>query len=106
VIVFHALFDFLSVAKAGGGSVAAIMRAVVMIGAVRVVIVFKPANLSRATKQTDRIFPRRFAQAAQPRQPAGAPKRNPWAPELAGVERAEIYPGDAAGPEECTCARL
>jgi membrane protease YdiL (CAAX protease family) len=52
VIVFHALFDFLSVSKAGGGSVAAIMSAVVIIGAALVVIVFKPANLSPATKQT------------------------------------------------------
>ncbi|MEP7358532.1 MAG: CPBP family intramembrane glutamic endopeptidase, partial [Anaerolineales bacterium] len=52
VILFHALFDFLSVSKAGGGSVASIMSAAVMIGAVLIVILFKPANLSREKKQT------------------------------------------------------
>jgi membrane protease YdiL (CAAX protease family) len=52
VILFHALFDFLSVSRAGGGNVAAIMSAGVMIWAVLVVILFKPANLSREKKQT------------------------------------------------------
>jgi membrane protease YdiL (CAAX protease family) len=52
VILFHALFDFLSVSQAGGSNVAAIMSAGVMIGAVLIVILFKPANLSREHKQT------------------------------------------------------
>ena len=52
VILFHALFDFLSVSRAGGGTVAAIMSAGVMIWAVLVVILFKPANLSHEKKQT------------------------------------------------------
>lgn len=51
VIVFHALFDFLSVFKAGGASVATIMSAGVMIWAVLVVILFKPMNLSHDKKQ-------------------------------------------------------
>jgi membrane protease YdiL (CAAX protease family) len=51
VILFHALFDFLSVSQAGGSNVAAIMSAGVMIGAVLIVILFKPANLSREHKQ-------------------------------------------------------
>ena len=52
VILFHAFFDFLSVSRAGGGAVAAIMSAGVMIWAVLVVILFKPANLSHEKKQT------------------------------------------------------
>lgn len=52
VILFHALFDFLSVSRAGGGNVAAIMSAAVMIWAVFVVILFKPATLSHEQKQT------------------------------------------------------
>jgi ABC-type sugar transport system permease subunit len=51
VVLFHALFDMLSVSKAGGASAPAVMSAVVWILAVIVVIVFKPANLSRLDKQ-------------------------------------------------------
>jgi membrane protease YdiL (CAAX protease family) len=51
-ILFHALFDLLSASTAGGGNVAASMSAGVMIWAVLVVILFKPANLSREEKQT------------------------------------------------------
>ena len=51
VVLFHALFDMLSVSKAGGASAPAVMSAVVWILAVVVVIVFKPANLSRLDKQ-------------------------------------------------------
>jgi hypothetical protein len=52
VILFHALFDFLSISRAGGSSAAAIMSAGVMIWTVPVVIVFKPANLAHEQKQT------------------------------------------------------
>ncbi len=52
VILFHALFDFLSVSRAGGDYVAAIMSAGVMIWAVLIVILFKPANLSQMQKHT------------------------------------------------------
>ena len=52
VILFHALFDFLSSSRAGGGNAAAIMSAAIMIWAVLVVILFKPANLSHEKKQT------------------------------------------------------
>ncbi len=51
-ILFHALFDFLSVSRAGGDNVAAIMSAGVMIWAVLVVILFKSANLAHELKQT------------------------------------------------------
>jgi len=51
VILFHALFDMLSVSKAGGASAPAVMSAVVWILAVAVVVLFKPANLSRQEKQ-------------------------------------------------------
>lgn len=51
VVLFHALFDMLSVSKAGGASAPAVMSAVVWILAVVLVIVFKPANLSREEKQ-------------------------------------------------------
>lgn len=51
VIIFHALFDWLSVSKAGGATASAIMSAVVWVLAVLVVIIYKPANLSRVEKQ-------------------------------------------------------
>jgi membrane protease YdiL (CAAX protease family) len=51
VVLFHALFDMLSVSKAGGASAPAVMSAVVWVLAVVVVILFKPANLSRLDKQ-------------------------------------------------------
>lgn len=52
VILFHALFDFLSTSRAGGDNAPAIMSAAIMIWAVLVVILFKPANLSHEKKQT------------------------------------------------------
>ena len=52
VILFHALFDFLSVSRAGGDTVAAIMSAGVMLWAVLIVILFKPANLAKMHKHT------------------------------------------------------
>lgn len=51
VVLFHALFDLLSVSQAGGSSAPAVMSAVVWILAIAIVIVFKPANLSRTAKQ-------------------------------------------------------
>lgn len=50
VTLFHGLFNFLSISRAGGDSVAAIMSAAVMIWAVWIVILFKPTNLSRRPK--------------------------------------------------------
>ncbi len=52
VIVFHALFDFLSVSRAGGEQAPAIMSAGVMVWAVLVVVIFRPAHLSRSPKHT------------------------------------------------------
>jgi membrane protease YdiL (CAAX protease family) len=52
VVVFHAVFDLLSASEAGGSYAAAIMSAVPMIWAVLVVIVYKPASLSRSEKHT------------------------------------------------------
>ena len=51
VTVFHALFDWLSVSKAGGTTAPTIMSAVVWALAVLVVVIYKPANLSRVQKQ-------------------------------------------------------
>jgi uncharacterized protein len=51
VTIFHGLFDFPSVSRAGGDSPAAIMSAGIMIWAVLIVILFKPANFSRKPKQ-------------------------------------------------------
>lgn len=51
VVLFHALFDMLSVSKAGGTNAPAVMSAVVWILAVVLAIIFKPANLSREEKQ-------------------------------------------------------
>jgi CAAX protease family protein len=52
VIVFHALFDLLSVSKAGGAYAVSIMSGVVWVWAVLVVILYRLANLSRSEKQT------------------------------------------------------
>ncbi|HSR21106.1 MAG TPA: CPBP family intramembrane glutamic endopeptidase [Anaerolineales bacterium] len=52
VAVYHALFDWLSVSKAGGPMAPAVMSGVVWVLAVLIVIVYKPANLSRQEKQT------------------------------------------------------
>jgi membrane protease YdiL (CAAX protease family) len=51
VTVFHALFDWLSVSKAGSTTAPAIMSGVVWVLAVLVVVIYKPANLSRVGKQ-------------------------------------------------------
>lgn len=52
VAVWHALFDLFTAAKAIDGYNSALQSAVIMIGAVVIVIVFKPANLSRHPKHT------------------------------------------------------
>ena len=52
VIVFHALFDFLSVTPAGGDAAPALMSAGVIIWAVLIVIFFRPAQLARQGKHT------------------------------------------------------
>lgn len=49
--LWHGMFDFLSAAKVSEGMIAAIMSTVFMIWAIIVVIVYKPANLSREPKQ-------------------------------------------------------
>jgi CAAX protease family protein len=51
VALWHGMFDFLSAAKVSGGMIAAIMSTVFMIWAVLVLIVYKPANLSREPRQ-------------------------------------------------------
>lgn len=51
VVMFHALFDWLSVSRAGGASAPAVMSSAVWALAIVVVIVYKPANLSRLEKQ-------------------------------------------------------
>ena len=52
VAIWHGVFDFLSASKASDGYIAALMSAVIMIWAVVIVIVYKPANLSRHAKHT------------------------------------------------------
>jgi membrane protease YdiL (CAAX protease family) len=49
--LWHGLFDFLSASKVSDGTIAAVMSTVVVVWAVVVVIVYKPANLSRFAKQ-------------------------------------------------------
>jgi CAAX protease family protein len=51
VAIYHALFDWLSVSKAGGPMAPAVMSGVVWVLAILIVIVYKPANLSQAEKQ-------------------------------------------------------
>ena len=52
VAVWHGVFDFFSASKASNGAIAALMTAAIMVWAVVIVIVFKPANLSRHEKHT------------------------------------------------------
>ena len=52
VAIWHSVFDFISASKASDGYIAALMSAVIMIWAVVIVIVYKPANLSRHQKHT------------------------------------------------------
>ncbi|HET7089690.1 MAG TPA: CPBP family intramembrane glutamic endopeptidase, partial [Anaerolineae bacterium] len=52
VAVWHGVFDFLSASKANDGTIAALMSAAIMVWAVVIVIVFKPANLARHEKHT------------------------------------------------------
>lgn len=52
VAIWHGVFDFLSASKISGGTIAALMSAAIMVWAVAIVIVFKPANLSRHEKHT------------------------------------------------------
>ncbi len=49
--LWHAVFDFLSAAKVGDGTIAALMSTAIMVWAVIVVVVYKPANLSREPRQ-------------------------------------------------------
>lgn len=51
VALYHALFDWLSVSKAGGAMAPAVMSGVVWVLAVIIVIVYKAPNLSRNEKQ-------------------------------------------------------
>ena len=51
VAIWHGVFDFLSASKAGEGNIAMIMSIVIMVWAVLVVIIYKPANLSRSDRQ-------------------------------------------------------
>jgi membrane protease YdiL (CAAX protease family) len=52
VAVWHALFDLFTAAKAIDAYNSALQSAVIMIGAVIIVVAFKPANLSRVEKHT------------------------------------------------------
>jgi len=51
VILWHGSFNFITATQAGKGTAAAIVTALVMVWAVVVIIVFRPANLSRSPKQ-------------------------------------------------------
>lgn len=51
VILWHGSFNFITATQAGKGTAAAIASALVMVWAVLVIIIFKPANLSRSPKQ-------------------------------------------------------
>ncbi|UCF60578.1 MAG: CPBP family intramembrane metalloprotease [Anaerolineaceae bacterium] len=51
IILWHGCFDFITASKAGEGSAAIIMSAIVMVWAVVVVFVYKPARLSSEEKQ-------------------------------------------------------
>ncbi|MBP7688568.1 MAG: CPBP family intramembrane metalloprotease [Thermoflexales bacterium] len=50
VIIWHGCFNFISASDAGNGILAAVVSTIVMVWAVLVIVVFKPANLSRQEK--------------------------------------------------------
>jgi hypothetical protein len=50
IVLWHGFFDFITASKAGEGSAAIIMSAMVMTWAVVVVFVYKPARLSSEEK--------------------------------------------------------
>ena len=52
VAIWHGVFDFISASKASDGYIAALMSAAIMIWAVVIVVVYKPADLSRHQKHT------------------------------------------------------
>lgn len=52
VAIWHAVFDLLSASKASDGTIAMIMSIVIMVWAIMVIILYKPANLSGQEKQT------------------------------------------------------
>ena len=52
VAVWHGVFDFIAASKASDGYIAALMSAAIMIWAVVIVVVYKPADLSRHQKHT------------------------------------------------------
>jgi uncharacterized protein len=50
--LWHGAFNFVTASAAGQGTVAMIVSIVVMVWAILIVVLFKPASLSRASKQT------------------------------------------------------
>jgi membrane protease YdiL (CAAX protease family) len=62
VALWHGAFNFITGSQAGEGIIAAILSAVVMVWAVVLVIMFKPADLSRVRKQ---VFEKGAANAWQ-----------------------------------------
>lgn len=50
VIVFHGVFNFLTASKGGEGILAAMLSTIVIIGALLVLLICKPANLSKQGK--------------------------------------------------------
>jgi membrane protease YdiL (CAAX protease family) len=50
--VWHGVFDFLSASKASEGLIAAVMSTIIMLLAVALVVIYKPANLSGVAKHT------------------------------------------------------
>jgi hypothetical protein len=51
IILWHGCFDFITASKAGEGIAAIIMSVIVMVWAVLLVILYKPARLSPEAKQ-------------------------------------------------------
>ena len=50
--IWHACFNFITASEAGNGILAAVVSTIVMVWAVAVVFIYKPANLSPEEKQT------------------------------------------------------
>jgi membrane protease YdiL (CAAX protease family) len=55
VTIFHGAFNFVTASKAGEGLPAAVLSSLVILWAILVIIIFKPANLSHREKQVVRM---------------------------------------------------
>jgi hypothetical protein len=55
-VIWHGAFNFITASKAGEGLSAAILSTLVMVWAILVILIYKPANLSSQPRQITSEF--------------------------------------------------